>query len=254
MKTVNKPGMILVFLMLLSSAVAILAQTSETPAPTFALTIQEKPLEAENTPGTRMLLVKYTNVSDVIQKDRCVVTPVANKMVVLRNGLPAEKRKTRSENADESQDQGKTNTYRIKVHHTEADSCHGVDRGLNPGESVKFILWVSSEYDMTVPGTYEITVTRETDRWNPEKSVTIKSNTSPSSCPSRRPTRRSSPPWRVPCPISNSRHPKRKPGPSMQPHGDGNFHRDRSRRCADDHGSLQRCCDQQPDCCALLSG
>jgi hypothetical protein len=30
---------------------------------------------------------------------------------------------------------------------------------------------------MTVPGTYEITVTRETDRWNPEKSVTVKSNT-----------------------------------------------------------------------------
>jgi len=38
-------------------------------------------------------------------------------------------------------------------------------------------LWVSSEYDMTVPGTYEITVTRETDRWNPNKSVTIRSNT-----------------------------------------------------------------------------
>jgi hypothetical protein len=30
---------------------------------------------------------------------------------------------------------------------------------------------------MSVPGTYEITVTRETDRWNPEKSVTVKSNT-----------------------------------------------------------------------------
>ena len=30
---------------------------------------------------------------------------------------------------------------------------------------------------MTVPGTYEITVTRETFPWNPEKSVTVKSNT-----------------------------------------------------------------------------
>jgi hypothetical protein len=42
---------------------------------------------------------------------------------------------------------------------------------------VKFTLWVSTEYDLTVPGTYEITVTRETDRWHPEKSVTVKSNT-----------------------------------------------------------------------------
>jgi GH15 family glucan-1,4-alpha-glucosidase len=98
-------------------------------------------------------------------------------MVVLRTGLPAEKRKTHTENADKSQDPGKTNTYRIKVHHTEADSCNGITRGINPGESVKFRLWASSQYDMTVPGTYEITVTRETDRWNPEKSVTVKSNT-----------------------------------------------------------------------------
>jgi hypothetical protein len=42
---------------------------------------------------------------------------------------------------------------------------------------VKFSLWVSSEYDLTAPGTYEITVTRETDRWHPERSVTVKSNT-----------------------------------------------------------------------------
>ena len=55
--------------------------------------------------------------------------------------------------------------------------CNGITRGIDPGKVVKFTLWVSSEYDMTVPGTYEITVTRETDRWNPEKSVTVKSNT-----------------------------------------------------------------------------
>ena len=177
MKTQYRLSAILLALVFLSSAVILFAQTQGSTNPTFALAIEEKPLEAENAPGTRMLLVKYTNISDVIQKDGCVVTPVVYKIVVLRNGLPAEKRKTHSKNADESQDQGKTNTYRIKVHHTEADSCHGVDRGLNPGESVKFTLWVSSEYDMTVPGTYEITVTRETDRWNPEKSVTVKSNT-----------------------------------------------------------------------------
>jgi hypothetical protein len=177
MKTEYKRGIILLMSMFLSSVAILSAQMQGKTIPTFALAIEEKPLEAENVPGTRILLVKYTNISNAVQKDGCAVTPGEYKMVVMRDGLPAEKRKTRSENTDESQDQGKTKTYRIKVHHTEADSCHGIDRGLNPGESVKFTLWVSSEYDMTVPGTYEITVTRETDRWNPEKSVIVKSNT-----------------------------------------------------------------------------
>jgi hypothetical protein len=177
MNTVNKPGVNLVVLVLLSSALALHAQAPEKSAPKFALSIGEEQLSHGYSATDHELLVKYTNVSDVVQKDGCAVTPGEYKMVVLRDGSPAEKRKTRSENTDESQDRGKTNTYRIKVHHTEADSCHGVDRGLNPGESVRFTLWVSSEYDMTVPGTYEITVTRETDRWNPEKSVTVKSNT-----------------------------------------------------------------------------
>jgi hypothetical protein len=163
--------------MLLSSTATLFAQTPEKLTPTFALAIDVKPLEAENTPGTLILLVKYTNISDVVQKDDCVVTPAAYKMVVLRDGLPAEKRKTRSKNTDESQDSGKTNGYRIKTDYTEADMCNGITRGIDPGKVVKFTLWVSSEYDMTVPGTYEITVTRETDRWNPNKSVTIRSNT-----------------------------------------------------------------------------
>ena len=177
MKTVNRFGLNLIALMLLSSTATLFAQTPEKLAPTFALAIDVKPLEAENTPGTVILLVKYTNISDVVQKDDCVVTPAAYKMVVLRDGLPAEKRKTRSKNTDESQDSGKTNGYRIKTDYTEADMCNGITRGIDPGKVVKFTLWVSSEYDMTVPGTYEITVTRETDRWNPNKSVTIRSNT-----------------------------------------------------------------------------
>jgi hypothetical protein len=179
MKTVNRPGIILLVLIFFSPAVVLFAQTPEKRAPIFSLAIEEEQLSAQAgyRPTDHELIVKYTNISDVFQKDGCAVTPGEYKMVVLRGGLQAEKRKTRNENTDESQDQGKTNIYRIKVHHTEADSCHGVDRGLNPGESVKFALWVSSEYDMTVPGTYEITVTRETDRWNPEKSVTVKSNT-----------------------------------------------------------------------------
>jgi hypothetical protein len=173
MKTVNKFGMNLIALMLLSSVATLIAQTPEKLAPTFALAIEEKPLEAENTPGTLILLVKYTNISDAIQKDDCVVSPVAYKMVVLRDGLPAEKRKTRSKKTEESPDPRRIKRPLIM----EQDNCHGINKGIDPGKIVKFTLWVSTEYDLTVPGTYEITVTRETDRWNPEKSVTVKSNT-----------------------------------------------------------------------------
>jgi hypothetical protein len=56
----------LVGAVLTAQALAAYAQTLEKSAPTFALAIEEKPLEAENAPGTRMLLVKYTNASDVM--------------------------------------------------------------------------------------------------------------------------------------------------------------------------------------------
>jgi hypothetical protein len=176
MKTVNKFGMNLIVLVILSSVATLFAQTPKKLAPTFALAIEMKPLEAENTPGTLILLVKYTNVSNVIQNDACMITPSAYRILVLRDGIAAEKRNPKK--ATEMNNEDNSNGYRIKVTRTEQDACRGgVNKGLNPGQSVKFPLWVSSEYDMTVPGTYDITVTRETDPWVPEKSVTVKSNT-----------------------------------------------------------------------------
>ena len=47
---------------------------------------------------------------------------------------------------------------------------------LTPGESIDDYLSIGGRYDMTKPGTYEITVCRETFPYNPEKSVTVKSN------------------------------------------------------------------------------
>jgi hypothetical protein len=166
----------LIMLMLLSSVATLFAQTPEKLAPTFSLAIERKPLEAENAPGTFILLVKYTNVSNVIQNDGCMTTPSAYHIMVLRDGIAAEKRKTKK--TTEMKNEDNNTGYQIKVTHTEQDTCRGgVDKGLNPGQGVKFPLWVSSAYDMTVPGTYDIAVTRETDLLNPEKSVTVKSNT-----------------------------------------------------------------------------
>ena len=52
--------------------------------------------------------------------------------------------------------------------------------GLNPikpGESFQVFLDLADRYDLSRPGTYEVTVSRETDPDHPEKSVTVKSNT-----------------------------------------------------------------------------
>ena len=173
MKALKMLGMNLLTPVLLSSAMALLAQPPGKPVPTFALAIEEQKLNPSYPATEHELLVKYTNVSDVVQQDNCVVSAWVYKMVVLHDGLPAEKRETRNKETEEPPDPN-----RIKVPlYTEANSCGRITRGINPGESVTFNLWPSSEYDMTAPGTYEITVTRETDQWNPEKSITVKSNT-----------------------------------------------------------------------------
>jgi hypothetical protein len=174
MKLAHKIGMNLLVLMLLSSVGALFAQTPAMPVLKFALEIVEKPLEAENTPGTHILLVKYTNLSDSIQRDPCVGSPSEYKLVVLRDGMPVENRYARKKKTEETEESQHPGEIRLKL--GEKRFC-GVTEGFKPGQIVRFPLWVSSQYDMTVPGTYDITVTRETDRWNPEKNVTIKSNT-----------------------------------------------------------------------------
>jgi len=177
MRTAYRFGKNLLVLMFLSSFVVPFAQTQEMKAPTFSLAIEEGQLSAQAgyQPNDHKLIVKYTNASDGIQNDGCMVTPSAYKILVLRDGVTAEKRKSKKQIQVNDEEKGKG--VRIKVTLTESDSCQRFEKGLKPGESVTFPLWVSSEYDMTLPGTYEITVTRETDRWNHEKSVTVKSNT-----------------------------------------------------------------------------
>jgi hypothetical protein len=172
MKIANKLTMNLLVLTLVSSSTVLFAQTT---AATFALDIAEKPLEAENTPGTLILLVKYTNVSDKVSRDACMVTPDAYNILIKRDGIAIKMKK--SENETENDSEESSTGLRIEVTQR-GNPCSISDKaGLNPGQSVKFSLWVSSDYDMTIPGTYEITVTRETDPWNPKKSVTVKSNT-----------------------------------------------------------------------------
>lgn len=173
MKSVNKFGMNMIVLMLLSLSAALFAQTTQLQALRFSLAIEEEQLSslAGYQPTDHELIVKYTNISDAVQWDPCVVSPWEYKVAVLRDGTPIEKRSAHKKVTEEHLPPGA-----IKLELDDRKVCSATSR-LKPGETVRFTLWVSSDYDMTVPGTYDITVTRETDPWNPEKSVTVKSNT-----------------------------------------------------------------------------
>jgi hypothetical protein len=174
MKIMKKFGMNLLVLMLVSTATFLIAQTPESKTLKFALTIEEEQLSAQAgyLPTDHEVLVKYTNTSDTVQRDDCAVARWEYKVTVLRDGTLVENRYAHKKKTEESVPPGA-----IKLELDEGVACHSDGRGLNPGQSAKFPIWVSSEYDMTVPGTYEITVTRDTDHWNPDKNVTVKSNT-----------------------------------------------------------------------------
>jgi len=152
------------------------AQTPNGTVPWFSLTIEEKANEAWMGPGSHWLQVKYTNVSAQPQWDSCAWTPGAYDIAVRRDGAPLERRKkAKTESEAQEPNQGNQGSYKIRVPDL-GPECSYLDRPIAPGQSIDFSLWPSAAYDMSVPGTYEVTVTRETDPRHPDKSVTVKSN------------------------------------------------------------------------------
>lgn len=165
-------GVCLIMTIFAFQATVLRAQSVERPTPWFTLSIAEKPLSAENSPGAHILQVKYTNISNTVQQDNCVNRPQAYETVVLRDGVQVGKKKRKSEDSDEASD-----PRRVKVPFTGAVTCGRITKGVPPQTSVTFPLWISSYYDMTEPGTYSVTVKRETFPNDPAKSVTVWSNT-----------------------------------------------------------------------------
>jgi hypothetical protein len=173
----KKLGWHLVLLFFAAQATTLFAQPSERPTPWFTLSIEEAQLsrQAGYTANDHELLVQYTNISNVVQQDNCVNRAWVYGMVVLRDGAPFEKRKPKTKNDDSDQD---ADSGRVKVHSSYVDKgCGRINGGIDPGQTVKFTLWPSAEYDMSEPGTYTITVKRETYPFDLTKSVTVWSNT-----------------------------------------------------------------------------
>lgn len=147
----------LIFAML---SVVIIAQTVGKPAPGFTLTLSVGRHSSEIPKNIRVLLVKLTNTSsDVNYEDACLAFHGWYNLTVVYNGVPVE-------------DTDKQKEFKKQ---RATGECNGsrTARNVKPGESRDDLFY----YDTSKPGTYEFTVDRETFPMNPEKNVTVRSNT-----------------------------------------------------------------------------
>lgn len=166
MKKLGQSYSILLFLML---AASLFAQNANRPKPGLTLSIEgEKRLQEGYPRGTHVLLVKYTNISDAAEERPTSDPEDWLNMIVLLDGAPA----------PETQLMRRLEESR-KPDFSAGPWIGSVKKGrdLKPNESVIWDLWISEYFDMTKPGTYTITVNRETFPGEAAKSVTVWSNT-----------------------------------------------------------------------------
>jgi hypothetical protein len=155
----RKPALYFLLLLFAMQTVAICAQTSVKPAPGFTLTLSEGH-RGGVVSYQQVLVVKLTNISkEVMHRTFCDSFGGLYNLEVVYNGVPVEK--TEAE-------------LKWRKDH-ETGMCAGSGGGENtkPGED----RYDTLAYNTIKPGTYEITVTKETFPGEPEKSVTVRSNT-----------------------------------------------------------------------------
>jgi len=140
--------------------VAIYAQTTEKPAPGFTLTLSEGRRDGTMVPYQQVLIVRLTNISnEVNNRTGCESYGGMYNLKVVYDGVPVE------ETAEESK-------ARKRMESGECEG-RGIAQHTKPGEFREDILY----YNTMKPGTYEITATKETFPGQPDKSVTVRSNT-----------------------------------------------------------------------------
>lgn len=139
------------------------AQTPEKPAPPFTLTISE--LHGVFGPSLDRLYVEVKNIcNEKLVEPGCVETTGYFTVTVLYNGSPLEEKDAAARHRSETQ---------------QAQNCTLTlgNIGIEPGDSRMHWVSLAAKYDVSRPGTYEVTVSRETDPDHPDKSVMVKSNT-----------------------------------------------------------------------------
>jgi hypothetical protein len=155
---------LLVVLLFALHNVVLFGQKSETPKPAFTLSIEEDHEAARTAPGVHRVLVKYTNVSTGDELDHFYKEALEMyNIIVLRDGISV----------------AETTAMRALRNYRKADNDYYPpnQRVLRPGESWTDALDVSDFYDMSAPGTYQVTVTRESLPLNLAYSTLVRSNT-----------------------------------------------------------------------------
>jgi len=159
--------------MLVMQTAVICAQTPEKPKPGFTLTISGGN-EDSYYKGMYGIAVIETNISNAaIREGGCL--PLAFRagfsISVAYNGVPLE------------MDETKPTVLNLRKHQKHPVPCNGsmfsheAQPGGGPQGAFEDDLPLSTLYDMSKPGTYEVTVSKETFPHDPTKSVTVKSNT-----------------------------------------------------------------------------
>lgn len=140
------------------------AQTEGDSKPGFTLVISMV-RRGGMPPNTHYVLVSQKNTSNRVNNEpSCMAYRGMYDFTVTYNGMPMEE----------------TDAVRHLKMTREVRNCGSGPRPqrlTRPGESMELELAVTDYYDMSRPGVYEITVTKETDPDHPDKSITVKSNT-----------------------------------------------------------------------------
>ncbi|MGD0892386.1 MAG: hypothetical protein ABR923_12725 [Terracidiphilus sp.] len=157
----KKPALHFLPMLLAVQTFILGAQTVETPKPRFSLVIFYSNLGGSTYHDLRVVETNTSN--DSIFEHGCLEFKGVFRISILYNGSPL---KERDETARKKREVDARSGY-----------CRAMDAIIGPGESWERYLAFGSDYPMTEPGTYEITVSRDSDLEHPEKGVTIKSNT-----------------------------------------------------------------------------
>jgi len=159
---------IIIALIVALQAIALPAQTPEKIEPWFTLTISEYRHDNFG-PGIHRVEVALTNTSkEAHHWEGCAVLKGYYSASVTYNGVPLVEQEQANEKHQNQE----------KMRHAGCTSSFAEDN-VRPGDARGdiFVFAGPHGYDMSKPGTYEVTVSRETAPDDPARSVTVKSNT-----------------------------------------------------------------------------
>ena len=165
MRRAVKKSPVFVVFMLCASVCLLMAQKEDRKSPWFSLSISDYRHDWRG-PGMYRLQIGLTNISNEPRhSDGCAVLRGLYTTMVAHNGIRIEERNGADRRRREAE---------IRRAYCKLD----LPGRIPPGHtSYDYLLIGGTRFDMSKPGKYEITVSRETDPDHPDQSTTVTSNT-----------------------------------------------------------------------------